>query len=106
MLLDTIETPMNEAFEELQRCKEKLQDFSDDADRLTPAWDQYSKFQDYVNELRQLESKIETIRTGDEIGDALAVLSDEDAEVVSTNIQGMIEGFISLGQDVADAKDR
>ena len=62
--------------------------------------------QEYVNELRQLESKIEAIRTGDEIGDALAVLSDEDAEVVSTNIQGMIEGFINLGQDVADAKDR
>ena len=59
-----------------------------------------------MNELRQLESKIETIRTGDEIGDALAVLSDEDAEVVSTNIQGMIEGFVNLGQDVADAKDR
>ena len=59
-----------------------------------------------MNELRQLESKIETIRTGDEIGDALAVLSDEDAEVVSTNIQGMIDGFVNLGQDVADTKDR
>ena len=45
MLLDTIENPMKEAFDELQRCKEKLQDFSEDADKLPPAWDQYSKLQ-------------------------------------------------------------
>ena len=45
MLLDTIEAPMKEAFDELQRYKEKLQDFSDDADKLPAAWDQYSKFQ-------------------------------------------------------------
>ena len=63
-------------------------------------------FQDYVEELRLLESRIESIRTGEMAGDSLDLLTEEDAEVVSTNIQGMIEAFVDLGENVATVKNR
>lgn len=59
-----------------------------------------------MDELRQLENRIEAIRTGEEAGDALEVLSDEDEEIVSKCIQEMIERFVDLGENVAEIKIR
>lgn len=49
---------------------------------------------------------IEAIRTGEEAGDALEVLSDDDEEIVSNFIQQMIDGFVELGENVAEVKIR
>ena len=59
-----------------------------------------------MDQLRQLEAKIEAIRTGEAAGDALEVLSDEDEEVVSKFIQEMIDDFVVLGENVAEVKAR
>ncbi|XP_065057845.1 utrophin-like isoform X2 [Rhopilema esculentum] len=106
MLLDYIEDPIKKVDDELVKNKERLRAYSTYPSQLEPAFDQYMNFQDYVDELRLLESRIESIRTGEMAGDSLDLLSEEDAEVVTTNIQGMIEAFVDLGENVAAVKNR
>ncbi len=39
-------------------------------------------------------------------GDAIAVLSDEDEQLVANNIKELIDNFMELGQSVAESKYR
>ena len=63
-------------------------------------------FQDFIDDLRKVESEIEDIRTGNVCGDAIAVLSDEDEATVSNSIKELIDEFTELGQDVAETKHK
>ena len=63
-------------------------------------------FQDYIDKLRQLEAKIEAIGTGEEAGDAVDVLPEEDQADVSNLFQEMIERFVEHGTNVAEVKTR